>query len=406
MRVGIDMRRGTGSGVWRVSQTIVKVLERLGHDLVLFGSRTDMPPVMGTFISCSFGYHTNDDYFRLPEILATEEIDVFLAPQYYVAPFSTCRTIRYIHDLWPLLYPQWLPSTSDFIRRYGTSALVDSIALANRIIPSELGVCGSDPLRPWVELLLAHDKDALAQYHIAMFALTIKRATIIVCPSNNTYGELATLFPEALTKTVVIPNIVEDHFFSNSPPGGRENIILHVSNWEPRKNIETLLSAFQLFCERGASALLFLVGNPGSSNYTDNILQRIALHPYRSSILQLGLISDDDLARLYKRAKVYVCSSVYEGFGIPIMEAMASGMSVVAAKAGASSSICGNAALFFDPLEPDDLANSLLRVWTDDSMSCEMTSLGARQVASYSSDRVAPLYASLMSSVMVSNASQ
>ena len=88
------------------------------------------------------------------------------------------------------------------------------------------------------------------------------------------------------------------------------------------------------------------------------------------------------------------------------MAAMASGMSVVAAKAGASSSICGNAALFFDPLEPDDLANSLLRVWTDDSMSCEMTSLGARQVASYSSDRVAPLYASLMSSVMVSNASQ
>jgi glycosyltransferase involved in cell wall biosynthesis len=140
----------------------------------------------------------------------------------------------------------------------------------------------------------------------------------------------------------------------------RENIVLNVGAVQKRKNIARLVEAFER-TPRGWKLVL-----AGSSGYgAPEILARIAGSSRRADIQVLGYISPTELAQWYARARVFAFPSLDEGFGMPVMEAMAAGVPVVAARRAALPEVCGDAALLVDPEDVVAIATALEHLMAD-----------------------------------------
>jgi len=150
---------------------------------------------------------------------------------------------------------------------------------------------------------------------------------------------------------------------------------LAVSSPTPSKNFSVVSRTLALL---GPDAPRFAIAG--------NADPAIFLGPGRESgpALRLGFVSDAELKALYLHATCFVMPSLYEGFGIPPLEAMACGCPVIASTAAALQEVCGDAALYFDPQDPRALADRLLQLFADASLAQRMSQAGVRRAASYS----------------------
>jgi glycosyltransferase involved in cell wall biosynthesis len=135
---------------------------------------------------------------------------------------------------------------------------------------------------------------------------------------------------------------------------GREQFLLYPANSWPHKNHMQLLEAFALVRRERPDLRLVLTGSG---------LERL---PAAAGVEVRGHVPSEELVRLYQTAAALVFPSLYEGFGLPPLEAMACGLPVSAARAGALPEICGDAARYFDPTNPEEMAAVILEVLTDD----------------------------------------
>jgi O-antigen biosynthesis alpha-1,2-mannosyltransferase len=138
------------------------------------------------------------------------------------------------------------------------------------------------------------------------------------------------------------------------PAAGRENIVLHVGAVQARKNIARLVAAFETM---DASWRLVLAGSFGYG--AEAIRDRIDRSPARERIAVLGYVPADALAGWYARAAIFAFPSLDEGFGMPVLEAMAAGTPVVTSNCSALPEVTGDAALLVDPLDTDAVAHAL-----------------------------------------------
>lgn len=159
--------------------------------------------------------------------------------------------------------------------------------------------------------------------------------------------------------------------------------ILSVGTQEPRKNIQRLLAAYVQLREDMPKGVmipeLVLVGNQGWSE---------KVHA-DAGIRMLGFVPDADLPALYSRAMAFVYPSLYEGFGFPVLEAMAAGCPVLASDRGSLKEVAGDAALLIDPEDTEDISNKLLRVANDEEVRKELIKKGKEQAARFTWERTA-----------------
>jgi alpha-1,3-rhamnosyl/mannosyltransferase len=227
----------------------------------------------------------------------------------------------------------------------------------------------------------------------ATLPLAVRRADRIAAISRATADDLARRFPAAATKTAVTP-LAADPAFATAPAtdapelverhGITRPYVLAVGTLEPRKNLPRLIEAFAaLPAGLRAAHELVLVGATGWQ--TDATLQAIAAHD--DAVRALGHVSEPDLRGLYRGAALFAYPSLYEGFGLPVLEAMTAGVPVVTSHVSSLPEVAGDAALYCDPRDVGSIRDALALGLTDRVLARELVERGRARAAVFSWER-------------------
>jgi glycosyltransferase involved in cell wall biosynthesis len=164
--------------------------------------------------------------------------------------------------------------------------------------------------------------------------------------------------------------------------------ILFVSTIEPRKNINAIISAFNYLKEKSKiEHQLILIGQKGWHHHP--IFEAIAASSWNSQVHHLNYLSDELVALFYSQADVFVYPSHYEGFGLPVLEAMTLGAPVITSNTSSLPEVAGDAALLVDPNEPTQLAEAILKVISDCQLRSQLIHKGQERAKLYSWERTA-----------------
>lgn len=167
--------------------------------------------------------------------------------------------------------------------------------------------------------------------------------------------------------------------------------VLYVGTIEPRKNLVRLAQAFKVVIERHPDLETRLGLAGGRGWLTEEIDRGLAATNLGDRLLLPGRISDADLPALLNGARVVVYVSLYEGFGLPPLEAMASGAAVIASNTTSLPEVVGDGGLLVDPLDVDAIADAIDRVLTDDALHAELAQRGLQRASLFSWTRTAEL---------------
>jgi glycosyltransferase involved in cell wall biosynthesis len=226
---------------------------------------------------------------------------------------------------------------------------------------------------------------------------SLRRASQIVTISEFTKRELVSLLgiePDHITVTLLAPRkefqpVVDERALQlvRTRYGLPPSYILSASALEPRKNLARTVEAFAAARARGLAQELVLAG----ARYfgTSDIGQAIAKHGLERVVHLPGYIDDADMAAVYSGADAFIYPSLYEGFGIPLLEAMACGTPVVAARAASMPEVAGDAAEYVDPLDVESMAEGMLRVLGDAHRAKELRAAGFERVKAFTWERTA-----------------
>ena len=231
--------------------------------------------------------------------------------------------------------------------------------------------------------------------------LAVRRANLIIAASESTKRDLMNRYncrPERIRvvhhgydSRMFEPSIVSAEATSATLKkyGLRAPFFLHVGVLQPRKNIVRLISAFiKLMDENDLfDPQLAIVGKPGWK-YKE-IVERAVAPDTKGRVILTGAVQSHELPILYKNSLALVMPSLYEGFGLPILEAMACGTPVTCSRGSSLSEIAGEAALFFDPYSEEEIANAILNLWKEPSLRADLIERGFQQIKRFSWQKTA-----------------
>ncbi len=331
MRIGIDARfyGSVGKGLGRYTSELIAQLECLDteNDYVIFlrksnfGSYTPKNPRF-TKILAEFPWYTWREQLLYPLWLRKFRLDLmhflhFNVPFLYLRPYVVT-----VHDLILLSHPTIRATT--------------------------LG-----PLRYWIKFTL---------YRLVI-TRAIRSACAVIAVSNFTKNEIRGRFPFMRARDITVTYEACSAAVAGVMTAPRAETIpqpfmMYVGNAYPHKNLETLLVAFAEFRKRGyTNYRLLLVGSP---DYFYDRLRNEAEKKYLDEHVDFfGHATDEELAALYTRAQIYVFPSLCEGFGLPPLEAMNKGLPVASSNTCSLPEILGDAARYFDPHDPEKIADAL-----------------------------------------------
>lgn len=355
MRIGIDTRWifQKVSGIGTYTFELVSHLAALDQEndyILFFNNKSVMERVMSFVDNPRFTPHLIDctpyslkSQLLLPILLCRLGLDIFHSPNFMLPLMpSFCRGrrgVRYvttIHDLIPLIFPHYTPKAKK------TKFL---------------------PLFRWL-----------------MYAAA-RKADRIIAPSRATQQDVNKYLRIATTdqrKVVVIPEGVSSVFQQVERTAVTEQkTILYVGRLDPYKNVPLLVEAFGLLRKRQKQVRLQIVG-PEDVRYPEarDLAKRLDLEPW---INWQGYLEDGALQKVYQQADLFVLPSRYEGFGLTVLEAMASGVPVVCTKTSSLTEVAGEAALMIDPDDVVGLAEAMEKVLINAPLAEAMIEKGLQQ---------------------------
>lgn len=233
-----------------------------------------------------------------------------------------------------------------------------------------------------------------------MMRASARRAEKIIAVSESTARDLVRVFGEKGVKEKVhaIPlaasedfRPAEDSFIIgavcaryNLPTG---HFILSVGVLEPRKNIPTLLRAYRYLVDRGVQQRLAVVGERGWM--CEEIFTTVRALRLEDRVIFTGYAPDADLSYLYNGASLFVYPSLYEGFGPPVLEAMACGTPVMTSNVSSMCEIVGESGILVNPLDANELAQGIEQLLQDDNLRKYLRAEGLKRATNFSWERTA-----------------
>ena len=225
---------------------------------------------------------------------------------------------------------------------------------------------------------------------------SLATARRVVAISRATAADIAFQFPEARDKVRVVPNGLDPRFrpgtadsiaATRAELGAPDGYLLAVGTLEPRKNLPTLLTAWEALADADpATPPLVLAGGAGWE--TRSFRRRLAALEARG-LRHLGRVDDERLLALYQAATVFAYPSLYEGFGLPVLEAMACGVPVVTSDVSSLPEVAGDAALLVDPRDAKSLAAALHRLLGDPGLRSDLAARGIARAGQFSWQKTA-----------------
>jgi glycosyltransferase involved in cell wall biosynthesis len=352
MRVAIDARKLHDFGIGTYIRNLLRQLARTDRetDYVLLSTAADLDlaaqlgPNFRTVLEPSPNYSLREQ-MHVPWLLRRERPDVFHAPHYVLPPAVGCRSVVTIHDCIHLMFPQYLPN-----------------------------------------------KIAYAYARASMWA-AVKRSDRILTVSEASKRDILHFFDVAPEKIVVVYNAIDDHFWLTPPDEEVARVreryqldhqfILYVGNIKPHKNLVRLIEAFAALRRSGFDELkLLIIGDEISK--LPALRRAVHGHKLHKHVRFLGYVSDDTLRVLYRLASVFVFPSLYEGFGLPPLEAMASGTPVVTSNQSSLPEVTGDAAVLVDPYDVGSIVGGIRRVLSDPDFAAALRRRGPERAREFS----------------------
>lgn len=323
MHLCVDARMYRASGIGTYLQNLLPALSE-SFDLTLLGDPAELTEVGGRIVPTTIPIYSVAELLRFPRLVP--RCDVFWSPHYNVPwlPVRAKTRLVTIHDVFHLAHFSTLSLPQ---RGYATLAFRAATGLSKHVIT------------------------------VSEFSKTEIQRYLNV-PSN---------------RVTVIPNGVNHTLFNEQTDADRQRTVrekyglpsrwlLYVGNVKPHKNLITLVKAFAMLPESLSDRQLVIVGQREGFITGDTELARVLQdNPSLSQRVHFtGFVEQADLPVLYRLAELFVFPSTYEGFGLPPLEAMASGCPVVVSDRASLPEICGAAADYVNPDRPDDLAAKIL----------------------------------------------
>ncbi len=368
LTIGIDFTSAARerAGIGRYARELVRALSRVDsvNRYILFIPRDAHPDLL------TFDFPPNFRIRRAPlteRILAAlwqraraplpievfiGRVDVFYSPDFLLPPTLAKRTLVTVHDLSYVRVPDCFPTV---LKNY-----------LNRTVPR-----------------------------------AIRRADVVLGDAASTCRDLQEIYGVPRDKTHVLYSGVDSRFCPDIPRADVERVrskydlaapyLLSVSTLQPRKNYVRLIQAFHQLVPALPAALsnLQLVISGGKGWMYDEIFSTVEKLGLRDRVKLPGFADDADLPALYAQARLFVYPSLYEGFGLPVAEAMASGVPVVCSNASSIPEVAGDAAVYFDPLDVDGMAKAIQRALTDEPLASDLRNRGLNQIKQFSWDKAA-----------------
>lgn len=228
----------------------------------------------------------------------------------------------------------------------------------------------------------------------------IRKSKLLLTPSESARLDVSAFFQK---DAITTPFGVEQRFFhlaTERKDSRQESFLLCVSTLHPHKNIELLVRTFAQYHTVHPEMSLVLAGMRGF--HTEHIERLIAELSLTQSIRITGWISRDELYELYRLARAFVFPSMFEGFGIPLVEALAAGIPSICANVEPMISNARGAALTFDPGSFEGLADCLLRITEDEELRAELSAAGRQQANQFRWERTATLTLKALTEAAVS----
>ncbi len=242
------------------------------------------------------------EQFTLPSLLKGQSI---LWSPANTGPLAVSRQVLTLHDLSPLEHPEWFKSSFSI----------------------------------WYRLFLP---------------ILVRRVSCIITPSEYVRRKIISRFQLPKARVVAVhPGVNLEQFHRQASPGQQGRYILFVGSLEPRKNLATLLRAWKEIEAHHLDVSLVIAGAPG------NVFREVVLPVGIPRLRLAGVVPDAVLSALYSGADLFILPSWDEGFGLPVLEAMACETPVVASNAGALPEVVGEAGLLFSPGDPGELSRMI-----------------------------------------------
>jgi glycosyltransferase involved in cell wall biosynthesis len=282
-------------------------------------------------------------FISLPKKLNELNPDVVIEPAHF-GPFNLKKSIKritVIHDLTPILFPDFHPFLSRFLQKLFLKSI-------------------------------------------------LRKADLILANSTNTEKDIHKVYPFTKNKTKRILLGKDDSFTANANKDilRKLNILpeqyfLFVGTIEPRKNLVVLLKAFEAFKNKTQSDYkLVITGQKGWKS--DSFFKELNKHPNRKDIVLSGFVSNEELRSLYTHALAFVYPSIYEGFGLPILEAMSCGTPVITANNSSLPEVGGDAAMYFETKDLLDLASKMELFYDNPKLKAALSLKSLAQASKFS----------------------